>query len=85
MKRNNMQEFILRGALIILLVAGMLSLGDAFAIDGNYAAPYGSQWDSRSQIASLPLETLFAALLLLVNLLGAAIISIRGRKRRSSQ
>ena len=71
--------------IFLLLVAGTLLFGDAIAIDGNYAAPYGSQWDSRSQIATLPLETLFAALLVLLNLIAAAIISIRGRKRQGSQ
>jgi hypothetical protein len=71
--------------IFLLLVAGLLFFGHAFAIDGNYAAPYGSQWDSRSQIASLPLETLFAALLVLLNLIGAAIFSIRGRKRQRPQ
>lgn len=73
MKRNHMYKFL-------LVAIGVLLLGDVFAIDGNYAAPYGSQWDSRSQIASIPLATLFAAFLVLLNLLGAAIISVRNRK-----
>lgn len=65
-----------------LLVAGVLLAGNALAIDGNYAAPYGSQWDSRSQIAAIPLETLFAAFMVLLNLVGAAVIALRARFRR---
>lgn len=74
MQRNYIYKYL-------LLVLGVLFLGDALAIDGNYAAPYGSQWDSRSQIASIPLETIFAALLVLLNLIGAAVIAFRGRNR----
>jgi hypothetical protein len=85
MQRNYKYIFLWQGVSTFLFVAGVLLFGDAHAIDGNYAAPYGSQWGSRSQIASLPLETLFAALLVLLNLIGAAIISVRGRKRQSSR
>jgi hypothetical protein len=66
----------------LLIVICVLLLGEAFAIDGNYAAPYGSQWDSRSQIASIPTETFLGVLLVMLNLIGAAIISFRNRKRR---
>lgn len=75
MDRNHMYKFL-------LIAAGILLLGEAFAIDGNYAVPYGSQWDSRSRIALIPTETLLGALLVILNLIGAAIISFRNRKHR---
>jgi hypothetical protein len=75
MKSRYMYKFL-------LVMAGIVIFGDVFAIDGNYAAPYGSQWDSRSQIASIPLETILGALLVVLNVTGAAIISLRTRKQR---
>lgn len=78
MKRNHMYK-------LLLITIGVLLLGDVLAIDGNYAAPYGSQWDSRSQIASIPLETMFGALLLFLNLIGIVIISLRNRRPLSPQ
>ena len=77
MHRNYIDKYL-------LLALGILFLGDAFAIDGNYAAPYGSQWDSRSQVAAIPLETMFAVLLVLLNLIGAALTAYRERKRQKS-
>lgn len=77
---NNMQRITIYK--FLLIATGVLLFGDVLAIDGNYAAPYGSQWDSRSQIASIPLETVFGAFLVLLNLLGAAFISVRNRRRR---
>ena len=78
MQRNYMYKFL-------LLAISLLLLGDAWSIDGNYAAPYASQWDSQSQIAAIPLETFFGALLLILNLIAAAVISLRGRKRQIPQ
>lgn len=78
MQRNHIYKYL-------LLVAGVALVGDAFAIDGSYAAPYGSQWDSRSQVAAIPLETMFAALLVIMNLIGAVVISFRRRIRHKTQ
>lgn len=75
MNSHNMYKFL-------LIILGIVIFGDVFAIDGNYAAPYGSQWDSRSQIALIPLETVLGALLVVLNVIGAAIISLRARKQR---
>jgi len=75
MQRYTMYKFL-------LIATGVLLFGDVLAIDGNYAAPYGSQWDSRRQIASLPLETVFGAFLVFLNLFAAAFITVRNRKRR---
>lgn len=83
-KRNNMNKVILRWTLTIFFAAGVFMLRDALAIDENYSSPYGSQWDMQSQPISLPLETLFGAFLLVLNLLAAAMISVRSRKRQRS-
>jgi hypothetical protein len=75
MKSHHMHKFL-------LVIIGVIIFADVLAIDGNYAAPYGSQWDSRSQIALIPLETVFGGLLVILNLVAAATITLRARKRR---
>lgn len=84
MGRITVDKVIRHAVVLLVIVGGILMLGDALAIDGNYSAPYASQWDSRRQVAALPLETLFGALLIVFNLLAAGIIFIRGRKRQTS-
>jgi hypothetical protein len=80
-----MDRYILRGVLIIILIAGVLALGDALAVDGNYITPYGSQWDDNpSRGVTYSLDTLFGAFLLLLNVLGAGILFIRDRRRQRS-
>jgi len=78
-----MDRYILRGVLTIILIVGVLALGDALAVDGNYTIPYGSQWDDNpSRGVTFSLDTLFSAFLLLLNVLGAGILFIRDRRRQ---
>ncbi len=53
----------------------------ALAIDGNYASPYASQWDSRSAGLSIPGFTWLGFFFLLVNGLAAFGYALRHRLR----
>lgn len=69
-----------------MFVAAVALIGAevAFAIDGNYASPYASQYDSRSAAIAIPSETWLGMLLLLVNGLLVAFYALRSRRIRRS-
>ncbi len=72
--------------LTIIAAIVLLAAAQAIAIDGNYASPYASQWDTRSAVATLPDETLIGLLLLALNFFAAAYFHCREviRRRRQS-
>lgn len=67
-----------------LVVAAIALIGTefAFAIDGNYASPYASQYDSRGTAVAIPNETWIGMLLFLANGLVAAFYALRYRRRK---
>ncbi len=67
---------------LFVLTAGLLISADAVAIDGNYASPYASQYDTRAMTATIPNETLLGILLLLINLCAATFFALRDNIRR---
>jgi hypothetical protein len=77
-----MRRYVVRCIPAALFLAGVLMLGDAGAVDGNYVSPYQTQGLGRSGAASLPLETLFGAFLLSLNLLAIIVLAIRNRRRQ---
>ena len=79
---NGMEKQAMRSLLVVVVLAGALTFGDAGAVDGNYVSPYQTQWDSRSSAASLPLESLFGGLLLSLNVLAVLVLTIRNRRRQ---
>lgn len=70
-----------------LIVAAVALIGAevAFAIDGNYASPYASQYDSRSAAIAIPNETWLGMLLLLGNGLLVTFYALRSRRRPRPQ
>lgn len=70
---------------VLWAALALLAANAAHAIDGNYASPYASQWDTRSTAAMLPDETLLGLLLLALNVLAALFFFFRDRRRRRRQ
>jgi hypothetical protein len=77
-----MEKQAMRCLFAVLVLVGVLTFGDAGAVDGNYVSPYQTQWDSSSSAASLPLETLFGGFLLSLNVLAVLVFTIRNRRRQ---
>lgn len=79
---------VVRGTLLqiplCLLVAAIAVIGAEFAlaIDGNYASPYASQYDSRSTAVMISDEAWVGIFLLLVNGLLAVFYALRHRWRQ---
>lgn len=67
--------------LLMPVFALLLQSGEVLAVDGNYASPYASQYDSRSTGASVPGITWLGLLLLFVNATAAAVFAFRHRRR----
>lgn len=66
---------------VFVAVVALVGAELAFAIDGNYASPYASQYDSRSAASAIPNETWLGMLLLLVNGLLVTFYALRSRRR----
>lgn len=74
---------LLRVPLCLVVAAIALTGAElAFAIDGNYASPYASQYDSRGTAVTIPNETWIGVLLLIANGLLAAFYALRYRRRQ---
>ena len=69
--------------LLVFAAAGILLMGEVFAIDGNYSSPYASQWDSRDSAATISDETLLGIILLMLNTVVTAYYAVRYRIRHS--
>ena len=76
---------LLRPPLWVFVAAVVFVGADvAFAIDGNYASPYASQYDARSTSATIPIGTWLGLLLLVVNLATAVVVTLRHRRRANA-
>ena len=67
---------------LFVAVVALIGTEFAFAIDGNYASPYASQYDSRSTAVRIPNETWIGMLLFLANAILAAFYALRYRRRK---
>lgn len=72
-------------AAVVVAAAILVFPGPAArAVDGNYASPYASQYDTRSTGASIPDITWLGLLLLVVNITAASGFALRSRRRRQA-
>lgn len=67
--------------LCAVAACGLLIGGDVLAIDGNYASPYASQYDTRDAAATVSNAALLGMLLAVINALTAGLYALRSRRR----